>query len=84
MMMSAVLLNIPKVKVFITNHLDWKVIPYTGDPNEKGIIHWIGCLNEKREYINPFKQDMIRILTSRDYHVNYSRNECTISKMSLM
>lgn len=82
--MSVVLLNTPKVMHVITNNVDWKVIPYTGDPNEKGIIHWIGCLNEKREYINPFKQDMIRILTSRDYHVNYSRNEGTVSIMLFM
>ena len=61
--------------------LDWKILPYTGDPNEKGIIYWIGCLNETHTYLNPITQGLVRILTSNEYHVNYSRNEASVSRV---
>lgn len=60
---------------------DWKVLPYTGNPDEKGIIYWMSCLNESHTYVNPITHGLVRILTSRDYHVNYSRNENTVSRI---
>ena len=47
---------------------NWKVLPYTGNPEEHGIIYWIGCLNEAHQYMNPITQNAVEILTSRDYH----------------
>ncbi|KAK8821667.1 hypothetical protein WA556_002114 [Blastocystis sp. ATCC 50177/Nand II] len=60
---------------------NWKILPYTGNPDEKGIIYWMGCLNESHTYLNPITHGLVRVLTSNDYHVNYSRNEAAVSRV---
>ena len=41
------------------SEIDWKVLPYTGNPEEHGIIYWIGCLNEAHQYMNPITQVVV-------------------------
>ena len=55
-MMSVESPNLQRVCVQRTSDVDWKVIPYTGNPEEKGIIYWIGCLNDTHQYLNPITQ----------------------------
>lgn len=60
---------------------NWKVVEYTGNPNEHGIIHWISSNNERGSYMNPIESNFVRITNAHDYHVNYSRYETLVSRV---
>lgn len=62
-------------EVLLVSDLDWKVLPYTGDPEEHGIIYWIGCLNEARQYMNPITQVPLGCLCDSRMRLRYSHVE---------
>ena len=49
-------------------------MPYTGDPDSLGILHWLAADNPFNKSLNPVQSGIVEISPDHHYHVNYARS----------